>query len=138
MNPLAKLISISFLLLFVGACASTPTWEGMSESEIAAWQQLGYDAGAAHTFQKAGLSTTDAEGWHSSGITSSEAILTWHGKGFASDEAAKWIQHQFSVAGAESWKKEKFTPDEAGKWKSAGFSLKDAIKNREKGLQPIR
>lgn len=138
MKELARRISILLIVLLAGACASTPTWKDMSESDIAAWQELGIDAGGAQQFVKAGLNAADVKGWYEAGIASSDAILAWHGKGFTSNEAANWSQQQFSVDQAVQWKKENFEPEEAGKWKSAEFDLDDAIKNREKGLQPIR
>ena len=137
MKASAKPFATIFIILLIAACATTPTWKGMSESDIAAWQQLNLDAKDSQTFVKAGLTPDDVRGWHSAGIASSEDILKWHGKGFSSNEAAKWSQQQFSVDQAVDWKKEKFEPEEAGKWKSAEFDLKDAIKYREKGLQPI-
>ena len=138
MSHSVKLIPILVCVLFMVSCATTPTWKGMSESDIAAWQQLGLDASAAQTFMKVELTPTDISSWHTAGITSQEAILAWHGKGFGSDEAAKWSHEGFEVDQAVRWKKEKFTPEEAGQWKSGDFKLKDAVKYREKGLQPIR
>lgn len=133
-----KCMWISCVVLLVGACASAPTWKGMSESDIAGWQQLGVDAGTAQKFMKAGLAPKDVEAWHAAGIKSPETILAWHGEGFVADEAAAWTKQQFSVDQASRWKKEKFTAEQAGKWKAAGFDLNNAIKNRDKGLQPIK
>ena len=133
-----KWMWVPCVVLLVGACASAPTWKGMSESEIAGWQRLGVDAGTAQEFMKAGLGPKAVEGWHAAGMKSPETILAWHGGGFAVDEAAAWSKQQFSVDQATLWKKEKFTVEQAGKWKAAGFDLDDAIKNREKGLQPIK
>lgn len=138
MKKLARRISILLIVFLAGACASTPTWKDMSESDIAAWQELGLDAGGAQQFTKAGLSAADVGSWYAAGIKSSDAILAWHGKGFTPSEAADWSQQQFSVDQAVRWKKEKFEAEEAGKWKSAEFDLDEAVKNREKGLQPIR
>jgi hypothetical protein len=138
MKQFRMVVTVAGLVLAVIACASTPTWKGMSESDIASWQQLGINAEGAHEFQKAGLTPKDVEGWYAAGVKTSEQILEWHGKGFGSSEAAEWIQQQFSSKDAVSWKKENFTAAQAGKWKAGGFDLDDAIENREKGLQPIK
>lgn len=138
MEKSTKMIYFFISVLFLGACATAPTWKGMSESDIAAWQGLDVDAKMAQTYIKSGLNPNDVANWHAAGINSSDSILEWHSKKFNSNEAANWIHQQFSSDEAVRWKKENFKPEEAGKWKSANFDLQEAIKNREKGLQPIR
>ena len=138
MEKSPKIICIVIAVFILGACATAPTWKGMSESEIAAWQGLGVDAKEAQTFVKAGLRPDDVANWNAAGINSYDSILEWHSKEFSSNEAASWIEQQFDVDEAVRWKKENFQPEEAQRWKSQNFDLKEAIKNREKGLQPIR
>ena len=138
MKRMCVVVAAIGFLLALGGCASMPTWEGMSEAEISEWQKLGINAEAANTFREADLNPENVKGWYAAGITDAETILSWHGEGFNSNEAAEWSQRQFSVREAARWKQEKFSADEAGRWKAAQYDLKDAIRHRAKGLQPIR
>jgi len=138
MKQLTTVIAAIGFLVVVGGCASMATWEGMSEAEISEWQKLGIDAEVANTFREAGLNPESIKDWYDAGINDGKTILSWHGKGFSSDEAAEWRQKQFSVGEAVRWKKENFSADEAGRWKAAQYDVNDAIKHRARGLQPIR
>jgi len=102
-----------FLCAFLGllvACSSTPTWEGMSEREIADWKGIGFDAGAAQSWGKKGFNAESANAWNTAG--------------FDLESATRWSSKQFSA-------------EEAGSWRAGGFDLDDSVKNRNKGLTPV-
>lgn len=98
------------LLLMLAGCMA-PTWEGMSEGEIADWKGLGFDAAVAHE---------------------------WTDDGFTPATASGWVKAKFSRDEAKDWSEEKFTAEQAVSWKQADFSLKDAIDARTKGLAPVQ
>jgi hypothetical protein len=97
-------------LLLLAGC-STPTWEGMSENEIAAWKDIGFDAAVAQE---------------------------WVEDGFTPEMASGWVKANFSREDAKDWSEEKFTAEQAVSWKQADFTLKSAIDTRAKGLAPVQ
>ncbi|MEM8563226.1 MAG: hypothetical protein AAGF57_13365 [Pseudomonadota bacterium] len=111
MNTKLKIIAVVFVSLIIGACSSTPTWEGMSQTEIAQWKQAGFDPGTAQSWSKKGFTAADASSWRNGG---------------------------FDLDKATDWKEEKFTADEAKAWKAGGFNLDEAVEDRAKGLQPVQ
>ncbi|MEE4300398.1 MAG: hypothetical protein V2J24_13230 [Pseudomonadales bacterium] len=127
-------VTLTFLL---AACSSTPTWEGMSEAEIASWQRQGVAADWAQTLSAAGVDASGYESWTDAGIASGEAILLWLGEGFAADAAGAWNAAGFEARTARQWSEKAFTAEQAKRWMTAGFDLRDAIKQRAKGLAPI-
>ena len=95
-----KLRAISGVILsaiILAGCASTPTWEGMSENEIAAWRSLDIEAAEAQGYRKAGLGTDDIEAWRSAGLSASESILAWHEAGWSPTTAEPWLKQQFGL-----------------------------------------
>lgn len=111
MNTKLKIIAVIFVSIVMSACSSTPTWEGMSQTEISQWKQAGFDPGAAQSWSKKGFTAADASAWRNGG---------------------------FDLDKATDWKDEKFTADEAMSWKAGGFNLNEAVKNRANGLQPVQ
>lgn len=107
-----KLILTACTSALLFACASTPTWEGMSEETIAAWKANGLDAGQAQFYTEEGISAQVYGEWKAVNITDSDVIL--------------------------EWTEEKFTASKAKAWIDGGFDLDDAIENRAKGLTPVR
>jgi hypothetical protein len=105
------IIVITCALILLTACSSAPSWKGLTESEIAAWKDAGFTPESAKDWRKLGLKAREARAWVKGG--------------FDEDEAEDWI-------------KEKFSEREASAWKKGGFSLKEAVRDRAKGLQPIR
>jgi hypothetical protein len=103
-------VILSSVLVLTG-CGSTPTWEGMSQTDISEWKALGLDAAASQDWKEAGISAADA---------------------------TNWIAAKFDLKEASKWAAEAFTAAEAADWKIGGFDLKDAIKAREKGLTPVK
>jgi hypothetical protein len=103
-------VILSSVLVLTG-CGSTPTWEGMSQTDISEWKALGLDAAASQDWTEAGISAEDA---------------------------AKWLAANFDLEEAADWAAQAFTAAEAADWKIGGFDLKDAIKAREKGLAPVK
>lgn len=130
--------SAVFAAVFLTACASAPTWEGLSEAEIGDWKTLGINAEQAQTYHKATLDPAAVKQWQDNNIGSLDDILRWHGDGFAPDEAKGWVEAGFATEEATDWKASSFSSTDAGAWKTGGFSLKDATKNRDKGLTPIQ
>ncbi|MEH6558906.1 MAG: hypothetical protein V7459_11470 [Oceanicoccus sp.] len=98
-------------VLVLSGCGSTPTWEGMSQTDISEWKELGLDAAASQGWKEAGISAADA---------------------------ADWIAAKFDLEEASEWASEAFTAAEAADWKIGGFDLKDAVNAREKGLSPTK
>lgn len=123
--------------MLLGACASVPNWEGMSEAEIADWKELNVGPGDAQKYSKAGLDPKAVSLWHDNGIKTADSVLAWKKAGFSPEEAGVWDGKGFTVNEALQWHKEEFTAQDAYDWKKAGFSLQDSIKNRGKGLMPI-
>lgn len=136
MNAPRTLTALTLSLL-LAACSSTPTWEGMSETEIAAWQRQGVAAGWAQTLSAAGVNASGYETWTDAGIASGEAILAWVGEGFAAEAAGAWNAAGFEARAARQWSEQPFTAEQAKRWVTAGFDLRDAMKQRAKGLMPI-
>jgi hypothetical protein len=97
-------------MLLLGACSSTPTWEGMSQSQIAQWKGMGFSAGAAQA---------------------------WAREGFSPETAGSWKNNGFDLEAATDWKAEQFTAEEAMSWRKSGFDLDEAVEDRAKGLQPV-
>ena len=137
-----KTISLNHLglvlaAMLLSACASTPTWEGMSETEIADWKELHVGPGDAQAYREAGLETKAVSQWMDNGFKSAKAVLAWQKAGFTAAKAGAWNSKGFSLDQAVEWKQESFSPDEANEWKTAGFNLQDSIDSRKKGLTPI-
>ncbi|RRJ82796.1 hypothetical protein [Aestuariirhabdus litorea] len=109
MKRVNGLVGVFCALVLVG-CASTPSWEGLSESDIAAWKSAGF------TVESADL---------------------WRDYNFSAVEAQSWSQQGFDPEEAAEWSKESFSADEASRWKGAEFDLDTAIEERAKGLAPI-
>ena len=122
----------------LAGCASAPTWEGMSENEIAAWRSMNIEAAEAQAYREAGLDTAEIEAWREAGLPGREAILAWNDEGWTAATAEPWLKTQFDLETATDWAEKKFTADQARAWVDAGFSLKEAINNRAKGLAPVR
>ncbi|GLP95476.1 hypothetical protein [Paraferrimonas sedimenticola] len=104
------IVASAFALILTG-CASAPNWENMTQTEINDWKTNGYNA-------------EQADRWHELGQKASEA-KAWEEAGFNTDSAKDWIA-------------EKFTSEEASAWKKAGFDVSEAVRDRSRGLQPIR
>jgi hypothetical protein len=105
-----KLLS-GLLALFLVACASAPSWQGMSEREISQWKAIGFDS-------------TQAQNWRV--------------RGFGPTESDGWIKANFNLDTATIWAKESFNVEEAQVWSEAGFEIEEAVTNRSKGLTPVR
>ena len=127
----------ALVVLLLSACASTPTWEGMSEDEISGWRGMNIEAAEAQAYRKAGLDRDAVAEWRQVGLVASDRILAWNESGWTPDSAAPWLQQKFDLDSAVTWAKEKFTADQARDWVDAGFSLEEAMENRAKGLQPV-
>jgi hypothetical protein len=129
-------VAVSCALL-AAACAAPP-WEGMSESQIAAWRGVGVESQWARTYGKAGLEPADVKAWTGAGIPAGKDILAWKDAGFEPAEAGDWAKNGFDLNAAVAWKKQKFSATEATTWHRAGFSVGDAADERAKGLAPVR
>jgi hypothetical protein len=138
MNKRITSLTTALLSLVLAACASAPTWQGMSESEISGWKALSVDVASAQEFRKAGLSAAAVEQWREAGLTTTDAILAWNESGYTPETAGPWVRQGFDLATSADWTEQKFTAEEARVWVDSGFSLKQAIDNREKGLTPVR
>ena len=131
-------MSLAAMLVLVSACASKqPDWSGMSQSEIANWQQLGFGPGSAQTLKSSGLTPDETNNWIGIGVSGVDQILQWQGLGFSSQSAADWIKSGFNANTAAQWLGKQFTAQDAKQWIDSGFDLETAIENRSKGLQPI-
>lgn len=126
------------VLMVVIGCASAPTWEGMSESQISAWRDIGVEAEWAQKFTKAGLDSADVAAWRAAGISAGEDILDWAEEGFSATEGGEWVADGFDLETASEWREEKFSASEAKAWRDADFSLRSAISERKKGLSPVQ
>src|SRR4030095_14076524 len=126
-------VAVSVALLCVG-CASSPTWKGMSESQIATWRAAGIEAGWAQKLTKAGIDAPTYVEWKNAGIKTGDDVLAWNKAGFKAAEAGDWVKNEFDLETATDWKKKSFSATEAAQWRRADFDLSDAIRNREKGL----
>ena len=52
------------IVLALSACASAPaTWKGMSERDIAAWKDIGFNAEQAQAWKGAGFNAEQSSGW---------------------------------------------------------------------------
>lgn len=138
MHPNYKTLFIVLVALFLTACASAPTWEGMSESEISAWKGINVDVASAQKFRSAGLTSTAVGEWQSAGLSGTQAILDWNKGGYSPATGAPWIEKGFDLKTAQAWTADKFTAEEARTWMDADFTLKEAVKNRKMGLTPVR
>ena len=137
MNTTVRLPLLALLVTLLAACSSTPTWEGMSQTDISAWKGLGLDAGAAQELAEEGIGPQEAKGWMDNGITAVDDILDWKKEGFTVANSEGWVANGFDLDAATEWNEEKFTADEAKTWIDGGFDLDDAVKNRTKGLAPV-
>ncbi|NRD74898.1 hypothetical protein HQQ94_17085 [Shewanella sp. VB17] len=107
-----KKFSSLILVLILTACASAPaTWKGMSERDISAWKEIGFNADKAQTWKKSG---------------------------FTPEKANNWSMAGFDVESAGLWNKQSFNADEAKNWKMGGFDLEKAVESRDKGLTPVK
>ena len=97
-------------LLILAGCSS-PTWEDMSEREIAGWKDVGFGPAVAQE---------------------------WMEDGFTPETADGWVKAGFSREDAKDWSEEKFTAENAAEWRQADFTLKSAIDARTKGLAPVQ
>lgn len=131
-------LSLLVIALLPSACASAPTWEGMSETEISAWKELNAGPGDAQTYREAGLDVQAVSQWSEHGFKKTDAVLAWHKAGFTAAEAKAWRAKRFTWERAVAWREEKFKPEEAYEWKKGGFNLEDSVENRERGLKPIQ
>lgn len=138
MRSLPQIFPLFLCLALLTSCASAPSWDGMSQDEIAAWHDLNVEAGEAQTYRKAGLNAEAVAAWQSAGLASSEAILAWKKAGWNSATASPWLENQFDLETAIEWSKERFTPSQARAWIDGDFTLREAIANRAKGLAPIK
>lgn len=109
-NVYLRGLVFSLFLALVG-CGSTPTWEGMAESEISQWRAIGFDAGQAQKWSNKGFNPEQAGGWKTVGFDL-ETATKWGGKSYSSADAKRWVD--------------------------AGFNLDDANDARAKGLTPVR
>ncbi|MFD2167877.1 hypothetical protein ACFSJY_16610 [Thalassotalea euphylliae] len=133
-----KKLGIIAFSVMLAACASAPSWKGMSESEIAAWKDMGVTVEQVGAYVKAGLSHPQVQEWLTNGFTEQKSILAWSGANFKPEQAASWRDVNFNLEDAMAWAAEKFTPADAKAWRDGGFELEDALDNREKGLQPVK
>lgn len=138
MTSIFKALPVFLAALLLTACASAPTWEGMTESEIAGWKGINVDVASAQKFRKAKMSSSTVEAWQSAGLGATQAILDWNSAGYTPTTGAPWIGKGFDLKTARAWTADKFTAQEARAWMDADFTLKEAVKNRNKGLTPVR
>ena len=103
-----KIFIAAVMSVMLFACASSPTWEGMSEDDIAQWKANGFDARSAQV---------------------------WHRGGFNAIQSKAWMEAKFDVDSAKDWSEEKFS---AANWSQSGFELDDAVEERSKGLTPLK
>ena len=132
-----KKLGVIFCALVLTACASAPSWKGMSESEIAAWKEMGVTVEQVGAYVKAGLTHPQVQEWLANGFSEQKDIINWASANFTPEQAASWRDVNFNLNDAIAWAAEKFMPQEASDWRKSGFDLRDAISNREKGLQPV-
>lgn len=133
-----NLFLIALLALILSSCASTPTWSGISTTEISQWKAMSIDPGGAQRYRGAGLNPNSVANWTKHGFSRSAQIMAWHKEAFDATDAQHWKGEGFSVENAVKWRDKVFTSREAGEWKKGGFNLKSATKNRDKGLTPIK
>lgn len=129
---------IFIIVAILSACASAPSWEGMSESEISEWKNIGVTVEEVSKYAKAGLDATEVKSWLDNKFTQQSDILAWAGAKFTADSAMAWRDVKFTLEDAIAWSKNKFSPQEAMEWKKANFTLSEAESNRSKGLTPVK
>ncbi|MDG2150467.1 MAG: hypothetical protein P8N09_13190 [Planctomycetota bacterium] len=134
---ISKFACASVLMGLLGGCAA-PDWSGMSQADIAGWKTMDIGPGDAQHFNREGLHPTEVEAWHKAGFKDAKDISAWHVAGFDADKAASWKAHGFSTEDAKRWNAKEFTAENAQAWTKAGMSLSEAIKDRAKGLQPVK
>lgn len=110
LNKTKTLLVAGVFAAALAGCSSTPTWDGMSQTDISGWKALGLDAAAAKEYTK---------------------------EGFTLESATLWVQAGYSAERAEEWASENFSAREAEAWRKGGFDLAEAKKNRAKGLSPV-
>ncbi|WP_411991524.1 hypothetical protein [Agarivorans sp. DSG3-1] len=132
-----RILSVAFGLLLLVACSSTPTWDGMSESEIAAWKEIGVNVEQVQTYVRAGMSQPQVKEFIDQKFTDPAQITSW-GQTFTAFDARGWIDSGFDLTAAKDWAANKFSFEEAAAWASADFDLDGAKKNRDKGLTPVK
>ena len=133
-----KNIVILLFAIILTSCASTPSWKGMSESEIAAWKEMGVSVEQVGAYVKAGLSHPQVQDWISNEFKDQKSIIEWASANFKPEQAAQWRDVNFNLNDAIAWAAKKFSPQEASEWRKSGFDLDDAQGNRDKGLQPVK
>lgn len=107
-----KKISSLIVVLILTACASAPaTWKGMSERDISAWKEIGFNA---------------------------EKAQAWRGSGFTPEQSSRWSTAGFNLENAGLWSKQSFNAEEAKNWNTGGFDLENAVESRDKGLTPVK
>ncbi len=132
-----KIAFICFTLFLV-ACSSTPSWKGMSESEISSWKNIGVTVEQVAVYTKAKMSPDQVNEWFEQGFTNSKEIIAWASSNFSAEDASGWKSSGFNMEDAIDWAENKFTFAEAKEWRDAKFDLDDAISNRAKGLSPVQ
>lgn len=108
---LKPLLTALFAVSILAACSSTPTWEGMSQTDIAGWKDLGLNAEMAQKYVK---------------------------NGFDLATATPWVNANIDPKTAAEWTRFKFSAEEAVAWIGGGFDLEAARDNRAKGLNPVQ
>ncbi|OUS32723.1 hypothetical protein A9Q98_00970 [Thalassotalea sp. 42_200_T64] len=129
---------ILFFMVLLSACASAPSWEGMSESEISNWKDIGVTVDQVDTYVEAGMKPEQVKVWFEQGFNNANEIIPWASNKFTPEDAAGWKASGLSVEGAFQWASNKFSYSEAKMWRDENFELDDAIDNRAKGLSPVK
>ncbi|MBT0585603.1 hypothetical protein [Alteromonas oceanisediminis] len=129
-------ISLGFALLT--ACASSSSWNAVTDLEQARWESLNINERTAMEYIDNGLDANDVERWMNKGFVEQEDIIRWSKSQFTVFEASNWRMNGFEADEARAWAQENFTPEDAGAWKQKNFDLEDAIEERAKGLAPTK
>ena len=110
----------------------------MAQIEIDAWKALDVLPSTANTLKSGGVIPSEAKEWFGAGLVEPKSIFEWRKSGFSPEQAGRWVSAGLEDPDdAEDWAEESFFPSEAKEWLDADFSLREAVKNRAKGLRPI-
>jgi hypothetical protein len=122
------------IALLLAACAFTP----ITQDELYQWGAINVGITNAEKFRSAGLTPEVVDEWQEEGLFNAAVIIDWTKSGYTPVTGGPWVRQGFDLKSAKAWGRNKFTVSEARAWRDAGFSVRRAVKNRKKGLSPVR
>ncbi|NTS78047.1 hypothetical protein HR060_14400 [Catenovulum sp. SM1970] len=132
-----KVIAIVLSVFLITACGSTPSWEGMSQSEIAQWKSLGASVEEVDRYNKSGLTQTLVKAWHEAGIKDQLEVLDWHKLKFTPQSAKSWKDIGVNVEDVSAYTNADLSQPDVKSWQEYGFIAQQQILNWSKvGFTP--